>query len=247
MVAGGQGEEAGGGPEGQDALGQRAQRGRVRQALNPQPSTLNPQPSTLNPQPSTLNPQPSTLKPSNPQPATRNPQPAILNPQPSTLSYGRAACRRAFTLNERRHHCRVCGRVFCDACSPKDLNLTYFLTDPDASGEGGETVEEELAEGEELPLQRGCAGCKRDLERMRLTANTRRLVDGSSSHVLRNLYHPVSGYVAAIRGSMSSLERSVGYLERMCELAGPQVIVNNNLTILWGGFKNLLIILFKTD
>jgi len=136
----------------------------------------------------------------------------------------RAACRRAFTLNERRHHCRVCGRVFCDACSPKDLNLTYFLTDPDASGEGGESAatEEELAEGEELPLQRGCAGCKRDLERMRLTAHTRRLVDGAGAHVLANLYHPVSGYVAAIRGAMSSLERSVGYLERMCELAGPQ-------------------------
>ncbi|KAJ1475740.1 hypothetical protein T484DRAFT_1827351 [Baffinella frigidus] len=140
----------------------------------------------------------------------------------------RTACRRAFTLNERRHHCRVCGKVYCDACSPKDLNLTYFLTDPDASGEGGESTggEEDalasLGEGEQLPLQRGCAGCKRDLERMRLTAHTRRLVDGAGAHVLRNLYHPVSGYVAAIKGAMSSLERSVGYLERMCELAGPQ-------------------------
>jgi hypothetical protein len=47
-------------------------------------------------------------------------------------------------------------------------------------------------------------------------------VDGAGAHLLRNLYQPVSGYVASIRQTMSSLERSVGYLERMCELAGPR-------------------------
>jgi hypothetical protein len=68
----------------------------------------------------------------------------------------RAACRRAFTINERRHHCRVCGRVYCDACSPKDLSLTYLLTDPDALGEDEEATPpdaDELAESGGLPLQ----------------------------------------------------------------------------------------------
>lgn len=28
------------------------------------------------------------------------------------------SCGRPFTLLRRRHHCRGCGRIFCDACSP---------------------------------------------------------------------------------------------------------------------------------
>ncbi|CAJ1439391.1 unnamed protein product, partial [Effrenium voratum] len=28
------------------------------------------------------------------------------------------SCGRAFTLLRRRHHCRGCGRIFCDACAP---------------------------------------------------------------------------------------------------------------------------------
>ena len=32
-------------------------------------------------------------------------------------------CKRPFTLMRRRHHCRACGRVFCDACSPHRLRL----------------------------------------------------------------------------------------------------------------------------
>lgn len=34
-----------------------------------------------------------------------------------------ACCRRFGLLTRRRHHCRRCGRVFCDACSPARLGL----------------------------------------------------------------------------------------------------------------------------
>ena len=27
------------------------------------------------------------------------------------------ACQAVFTLTRRKHHCRNCGRIFCDACS----------------------------------------------------------------------------------------------------------------------------------
>ena len=29
-------------------------------------------------------------------------------------------CARPFSYIWRRHHCRVCGGVFCDSCAPKD-------------------------------------------------------------------------------------------------------------------------------
>lgn len=98
----------------------------------------------------------------------------------------RAACRRAFTINERRHHCRVCGRVYCDACSPKDLCLTYLLTDPDALGEDEEATApdaDELAESGGLPLQVCLRRLSRDhselpggvpFTRPRVTARVRR-------------------------------------------------------------------------
>eukprot|EP00041_Stephanoeca_diplocostata_P016724 m.330412 g.330412 ORF g.330412 m.330412 type:complete len:239 (-) comp20460_c1_seq8:1971-2687(-) len=31
-------------------------------------------------------------------------------------------CGVSFTLSRRRHHCRYCGRVFCDVCSNKKVN-----------------------------------------------------------------------------------------------------------------------------
>ena len=37
---------------------------------------------------------------------------------PSRLTRHPRSCGRAFTLLRRRHHCRGCGRIFCDACAP---------------------------------------------------------------------------------------------------------------------------------
>eukprot|EP00466_Bigelowiella_natans_P019707 jgi/Bigna1/44123/e_gw1.89.68.1 len=34
--------------------------------------------------------------------------------------YKRSACwkcRKPFTVFRRRHHCRLCGEIFCDSCS----------------------------------------------------------------------------------------------------------------------------------
>eukprot|EP01088_Endostelium_zonatum_P014795 TRINITY_DN336_c0_g2_i1.p1 TRINITY_DN336_c0_g2~~TRINITY_DN336_c0_g2_i1.p1 ORF type:complete len:292 (+),score=36.88 TRINITY_DN336_c0_g2_i1:95-970(+) len=35
-------------------------------------------------------------------------------------------CEEAFTLLNRRHHCRCCGLLFCDSCSGKRLRLQYY-------------------------------------------------------------------------------------------------------------------------
>merc|ERR1711990_732811 len=32
---------------------------------------------------------------------------------------GCSSCNRAFTFVNRRHHCRECGGLFCNACAPK--------------------------------------------------------------------------------------------------------------------------------
>jgi len=38
-------------------------------------------------------------------------------------------CKSNFDLIKRRHHCRFCGRVFCEACSSKKSPLTIFSYD----------------------------------------------------------------------------------------------------------------------
>jgi len=38
-------------------------------------------------------------------------------------------CKGSFDLIKRRHHCRFCGRVFCEACSSKKTALTLFNYD----------------------------------------------------------------------------------------------------------------------
>jgi hypothetical protein len=36
-----------------------------------------------------------------------------------------SGCSRAFTLTTRRHHCRACGKSFCDACSPYKIIIPW--------------------------------------------------------------------------------------------------------------------------
>lgn len=42
-------------------------------------------------------------------------------------------CGRPFTFFFRRHHCRRCGRIFCDACTPgrEQLGADELVCDPD--------------------------------------------------------------------------------------------------------------------
>lgn len=35
-------------------------------------------------------------------------------------------CRIQFNVINRRHHCRACGQVFCNACSSKNMSLPKF-------------------------------------------------------------------------------------------------------------------------
>lgn len=35
-------------------------------------------------------------------------------------------CKAKFTMTRRKHHCRVCGHIFCDKCSKSRV----YLTDP---------------------------------------------------------------------------------------------------------------------
>lgn len=40
-------------------------------------------------------------------------------------------CRKAFTMRLRKHHCRNCGGIFCNACSSKSSAiLQYGITRP---------------------------------------------------------------------------------------------------------------------
>lgn len=37
------------------------------------------------------------------------------------------SCRREFTLFNRKHHCRVCGRIFCATCSDNKIKIPSFI------------------------------------------------------------------------------------------------------------------------
>lgn len=37
-----------------------------------------------------------------------------------------AGCKSNFSLLNRKHHCRTCGRVFCQSCSSKKIDLSHI-------------------------------------------------------------------------------------------------------------------------
>ncbi|PBK98864.1 hypothetical protein ARMGADRAFT_481939 [Armillaria gallica] len=47
---------------------------------------------------------------------------------PDEKAEGCMRCGRSFGWRRRRHHCRICGRCVCAACS----NRTFFITDPNS-------------------------------------------------------------------------------------------------------------------
>ena len=45
-------------------------------------------------------------------------------------------CNRPFSIMRRKHHCRRCGGLFCDACSSKRADLAVALTEESRTGVG---------------------------------------------------------------------------------------------------------------
>ena len=69
-------------------------------------------------------------------------------------------CGQEFGLLRRRHHCRLCGNVFCDACVFRSIQLYIDET--------GKAVVRLVAAGQQpmgAVLLRGCAACCDALER----------------------------------------------------------------------------------
>ena len=49
------------------------------------------------------------------------------------------SCRREFTMFNRKHHCRVCGRIFCAECSNNKIKIPSFIRHFIASSVGSAT------------------------------------------------------------------------------------------------------------
>ncbi|EST04724.2 FYVE zinc finger [Kalmanozyma brasiliensis GHG001] len=66
-------------------------------------------------------------------------------------------CGRHFTFFLRKHHCRRCGRIFCDACSSRraQLRMAEIVVDPSLPG---------MAASEMLAPTRVCNGCHAELQ-----------------------------------------------------------------------------------
>lgn len=66
-------------------------------------------------------------------------------------------CGRHFTFFLRKHHCRRCGRIFCDSCSSKraQLRANDIVVDPSLPG---------MAASEVIAPTRVCNGCHAELQ-----------------------------------------------------------------------------------
>jgi hypothetical protein len=72
-------------------------------------------------------------KPSTPNSLVKlgTPATALLGPwEPDDLRVGCFLCQAPFQWNRRRHHCRICGKLCCSACSPHLLVVPELGADP---------------------------------------------------------------------------------------------------------------------
>ncbi len=60
-----------------------------------------------------------------PNPGVESPPPWI----PDSMAPLCMGCGAGFSLVKRRHHCRSCGRVFCQRCSPNQVDFAVSSTE----------------------------------------------------------------------------------------------------------------------
>ncbi|KAH6691688.1 FYVE-domain-containing protein [Plectosphaerella plurivora] len=92
-----------------------------------------PPPSPIRQAPDTIPAAPQRHRPSLTRPP--GPRPQLERAQPSEISLPRwqpdaeatlcPICRTQFSFFVRKHHCRKCGRVVCNACSPHRITIPY--------------------------------------------------------------------------------------------------------------------------
>ncbi|KAK3940042.1 FYVE zinc finger-domain-containing protein [Diplogelasinospora grovesii] len=78
-------------------------------------------------------PPPTLPTPSVPRPAERRGPPEIVLPrwQPDAEVTYCPICHTQFSIFVRKHHCRKCGRVVCNACSPHRITIPYqYIVQP---------------------------------------------------------------------------------------------------------------------
>eukprot|EP00658_Telonema_sp_P-2_P080364 TRINITY_DN7989_c0_g1_i3.p1 TRINITY_DN7989_c0_g1~~TRINITY_DN7989_c0_g1_i3.p1 ORF type:complete len:213 (-),score=24.10 TRINITY_DN7989_c0_g1_i3:520-1158(-) len=61
-----------------------------------------------------------------------------------------SSCREKFTLTRRRHHCRMCGGLFCDTCTKERVQLPGFGKEPQRICRPCQQVRHEEAHVEDL-------------------------------------------------------------------------------------------------
>jgi hypothetical protein len=120
------------------------------------------------------------------------------------------SCGMTFSMSKRRHHCRLCGDIFCDACSSHRVLLPL----------GGSEYEKPV---------RVCDGCHVDIDRqnyfsMRRYLTPLLLYDGENAEDLRQAFgssrstgriddseHGVGGYIGMdnVAGALTSLSQDL--------------------------------------
>jgi hypothetical protein len=67
-------------------------------------------------------------------------------------------CNKPFSILRRKHHCRRCGGLFCDACSSKKADLAVALTEESRTGVG-----QHYATAKNVKKARVCDACYNDV------------------------------------------------------------------------------------